>query len=206
MNTNELLHVIQTLKETGFSHIDLTHEGSHILLSNAASVGQAADPAYYPHPNMPFQGHVPTFPHLHGAHMNTSVLPVSGTVSTPSSVTSGSAVVETSATNSQVASDHGIKAVEENVSRENEQKAATKELSSHIIESPIVGTFYGSANPDSDPFVSVGSTVKKGQVLCIIEAMKLMNEIESDVDGQVVEILVENEQGVEFGQPLFKIV
>jgi acetyl-CoA carboxylase biotin carboxyl carrier protein len=75
-----------------------------------------------------------------------------------------------------------------------------------VVTSPIVGTYYASPGPDAALFVTVGSKVKKGQVLCIIEAMKLMNEIESDVDGEIVEILVQNEQMVEYGQPLFRIV
>ena len=76
----------------------------------------------------------------------------------------------------------------------------------HILHSPIVGTYYSAPAPDSAPFVEVGSRVKKGQVLCIIEAMKLMNEIESDVDGVVAEIYPQNAQPVEFGEPLFAIV
>jgi acetyl-CoA carboxylase biotin carboxyl carrier protein len=75
-----------------------------------------------------------------------------------------------------------------------------------VVTSPIVGTYYASPGPDATLFVTVGSKVKKGQVLCIIEAMKLMNEIESDVDGEIVEILVQNEQMVEYGQPLLRIV
>jgi acetyl-CoA carboxylase biotin carboxyl carrier protein len=75
----------------------------------------------------------------------------------------------------------------------------------HILTSPIVGTFYRAPSPDADPFTEVGARVKKGQVLCIIEAMKLMNEIESDVDGVVVEIYPQNAQAVEFGEPLFAI-
>jgi acetyl-CoA carboxylase biotin carboxyl carrier protein len=73
------------------------------------------------------------------------------------------------------------------------------------ITSPIVGTFYRSSSPDAPPFADTGMKVKKGQVLCIIEAMKLMNEIESEVDGVVVKILVENGQPVEYGEPLFLI-
>jgi acetyl-CoA carboxylase biotin carboxyl carrier protein len=73
------------------------------------------------------------------------------------------------------------------------------------ITSPIVGTFYRAPSPDANPFVEMGATVSKGQVLCIVEAMKLMNEIESDVDGTVVKILVENGQPVEYGEPLFLI-
>ena len=79
------------------------------------------------------------------------------------------------------------------------------EKKGHVITSPFVGTFYRSPAPDQPSFVDVGSTVKKGQVLCIVEAMKLMNEIESETDGKIAEILVENGQPVEFGQPLFRI-
>jgi acetyl-CoA carboxylase biotin carboxyl carrier protein len=74
-----------------------------------------------------------------------------------------------------------------------------------IVTSPFVGTFYRTPAPDQPPFVDVGSVVKKGQVLCIVEAMKLMNEIESEAAGKVVEILVQNAQPVEFGQQLFRI-
>jgi acetyl-CoA carboxylase biotin carboxyl carrier protein len=75
----------------------------------------------------------------------------------------------------------------------------------HVIKSPIVGTYYAAAGPTADPFVAVGDKVESGQVLCIIEAMKLMNEIESDLAGEVVQILVENGHPVEYGQPLFGI-
>lgn len=75
----------------------------------------------------------------------------------------------------------------------------------HVLKSPIVGTFYRRPSPDADPFVHTGDRVKKGQVLCIVEAMKLMNEIESDVDGEIVEIYPENAQAVEYGEPLFVI-
>ncbi|KMZ53838.1 acetyl-CoA carboxylase biotin carboxyl carrier protein [Dorea sp. D27] len=74
-----------------------------------------------------------------------------------------------------------------------------------IVESPLVGTFYTAPSEDAEAFVSVGDTVKKGQTLAIVEAMKLMNEIESDYDGTITEILVENGQAVEYGQPLFRI-
>ena len=73
------------------------------------------------------------------------------------------------------------------------------------IKSPMVGMFYSAPSPDADPFVKVGSKVKKGDVLCIIEAMKLLNEITSDVDGEIVDICVNNGEVVEYGQPLFKI-
>jgi acetyl-CoA carboxylase biotin carboxyl carrier protein len=73
------------------------------------------------------------------------------------------------------------------------------------ITSPIVGTFYRSPSPDADPYVEEGDSVKKGQVLCIVEAMKLMNEIESEVDGRIVKILAESTKSVEYGQALFLI-
>ena len=73
------------------------------------------------------------------------------------------------------------------------------------ITSPMVGTFYRSASPDSAPFIDIGSTVKKGETLCIIEAMKILNEIESDKEGTISKILIENGQPIEFGQPLFEI-
>ncbi|MFN7960795.1 MAG: acetyl-CoA carboxylase biotin carboxyl carrier protein [Thermoanaerobaculia bacterium] len=75
----------------------------------------------------------------------------------------------------------------------------------HILHSPIVGTYYRCPAPDAPPFVEVGSRVSKGQVLCIVEAMKLMNEIESDLDGVVVEIYPSDAQPVEYGEPLFGI-
>ena len=75
----------------------------------------------------------------------------------------------------------------------------------HVIKSPIVGTFYASPSPEAGPFVSEGDSVRVGQVVCIVEAMKLMNEIEADVAGEVVRVLVENKQPVEYGQPLFSI-
>ena len=76
---------------------------------------------------------------------------------------------------------------------------------SMVVKSPLVGTFYCAPNVDARPYVQVGDVVKKGQVLGIVEAMKLMNEIESEFEGEIKEILVENEQMVEYGQPLFVI-
>ena len=75
----------------------------------------------------------------------------------------------------------------------------------HVVKSPIVGTFYRASGPGAKVFVESGDQVKKGQVLCIVEAMKLMNEIESDCDGEILEALVANGQPVEYGEPLFKI-
>ena len=88
---------------------------------------------------------------------------------------------------------------------ENKQESETKEEQGNIVKSPMVGTFYLRPDPNSAPYVEVGKNVKKGDVLCIIEAMKLMNEIESEFDGTIAEILVKDEEMVEYGKPLFRI-
>ncbi|MFP3159337.1 MAG: acetyl-CoA carboxylase biotin carboxyl carrier protein [Hydrogenobaculum sp.] len=94
------------------------------------------------------------------------------------------------------------------VSRQKEEAQAAKEEQKsnyHVITSPLVGTFYRAPSPDAPPFVEVGDIVSPGQTLCIIEALKVMNEIESDVRGRIENILVENGEVVEYGQPLFEI-
>ncbi|HEY3203446.1 MAG TPA: acetyl-CoA carboxylase biotin carboxyl carrier protein [Thermoanaerobaculia bacterium] len=80
-----------------------------------------------------------------------------------------------------------------------------EEENMHLITSPIVGTFYRSPSPEADPFAQVGERISKGKILCIIESMKLMNEIESDVDGEVVAVYARNGQPVEYGEKLFAI-
>jgi len=89
----------------------------------------------------------------------------------------------------------------------NEKKEEKKEDNSNYItvKSPMIGTFYRSSSPDKDPFISVGDDVKKGKVVCIIEAMKLFNEIEAEVEGKVVKVLVDDATPVEYDQPLFLI-
>ncbi len=82
---------------------------------------------------------------------------------------------------------------------------ADSEAGLHVITSPIVGTFYRAANPESEAFVNVGDHITKGKVLCIVEAMKLMNEIESDLDGVVVRVYPQNGQPVEYGEKLFAV-
>jgi acetyl-CoA carboxylase biotin carboxyl carrier protein len=83
--------------------------------------------------------------------------------------------------------------------------AADPDAGLHMVKSPIVGTYYGSPSPGAPPFVSPGDHVDKGQVICIVEAMKLMNEIESDAEGEIVKCYCSNGQPIEFGQPLFSI-
>jgi acetyl-CoA carboxylase biotin carboxyl carrier protein len=85
------------------------------------------------------------------------------------------------------------------------EPAVDPEAGLHLVKSPIVGTYFGSPSPGAGAFVSPGDRVEKGQVICIVEAMKLMNEIEADVSGEVVRCLVSNGQAIEFGQPLFAI-
>lgn len=90
-------------------------------------------------------------------------------------------------------------------SQDSTQQPQEEILDGNVVKSPLVGTFYNAPSPDAEPYVKVGDTVKKGQVLAIVEAMKLMNEIESEFDGTVEKILVSNEEVVEYGQPLFVI-
>jgi acetyl-CoA carboxylase biotin carboxyl carrier protein len=84
-------------------------------------------------------------------------------------------------------------------------EAPTAEPTGHVVKSPMVGTFYRSSAPGAAPFVEIGSVVREGETLCIIEAMKLLNEIDADASGTIRQVLVENGQAVEFGQPLFII-
>ena len=112
----------------------------------------------------------------------------------------GMAPVEVPATK---AADGSASASEESGGSSVEEEA--KEDGLHLLNSPIVGTFYAAPNPDADPYISVGDRVKRGQVLCIVEAMKLMNEIESDTDGVVDKVYPKNGQPVEFGEALFGI-
>jgi acetyl-CoA carboxylase biotin carboxyl carrier protein len=86
-----------------------------------------------------------------------------------------------------------------------ESQAAAEDVGVMVVRSPMVGTFYAAPAPDQPPYVTRGKAVKEGDVLCIIEAMKLMNEIKSETNGRLIDILVENGQPVEFDQPLFKI-
>ena len=99
--------------------------------------------------------------------------------------------------------------VVENKEVKTEESESTKlsdENTGNIVKSPMVGTFYIKPNPSAEPYVEVGKRVKKGDVLCIVEAMKLMNEIESEFDGEVAEILVKDGEAVEYAKPLFMIV
>jgi acetyl-CoA carboxylase biotin carboxyl carrier protein len=104
-----------------------------------------------------------------------------------------------------VAAAHSAKRLESAAVAEPAAAAAAPAENLHIVKSPIVGTFYSSPSPETPSFVKTGDTVREGQVLCIVEAMKLMNEIEADAAGEVVEVLAENGEPVEYGQGLFSI-
>lgn len=107
----------------------------------------------------------------------------------------------------QIVSDTSYANLQENkvVVPEVKENNSPKAEDGNVVKSPMVGTFYLKPSPTSKPYVEVGQRVKKGDVLCIIEAMKLMNEIESEFDGEVKEILVKDEEAVEYGKPLFVI-
>ena len=98
---------------------------------------------------------------------------------------------------------HGVHPVAAAVEAKAEEPV--QDPNSVVLTSPFVGTFYGAPSPEAPPFIEVGSLVREGQVLCIVEAMKLMNEIEADCAGTIAEVLVDNGKPVEFGQPLFRI-
>lgn len=94
----------------------------------------------------------------------------------------------------------------ENIKEKSDNNLDKNEIEDYnIVKSPIVGTFYIKPSPTSNPYVNIGQKVKKGDTLCIIEAMKLMNEIESEFDGEIIEILIKDGEPVEYGKPLFKI-
>jgi acetyl-CoA carboxylase biotin carboxyl carrier protein len=95
--------------------------------------------------------------------------------------------------------------IRKNTGGQLELTEAEEEMELAVVKSPIVGTFYRAPEPGAKPFAEVGEVVKKGQVLCIIEAMKLMNEINAEVDGEVVKVYVENSQAVQYGERLFAI-
>lgn len=118
-----------------------------------------------------------------------------------------STIVDSNTTVSEVIKNSQVK--EEQVIEKIEKVEATEKIedttNNSIVKSPIVGTFYNSNSPDKPPFVKIGDTVVEGDTLCIVEAMKVMNEVQSKFSGTIKEILIENESVVEFGQPLFVI-
>ncbi len=185
MDLNYIKELIKAVDESGVEEVEIEIEGSRLRISKNRKVEANASVATNSFPNyipVPFPIYQPTgFPQFQ--------VPVPQVPSvTPQ-------VQQTTSTEVK-----------------GEKKAETAEAPAvevgkkyHEIKSPIVGTFYRAPAPDAEPYVKVGDEVFTGTVLCIVEAMKLMNEIESDVHGRIAKILVENAQPVEYGQPLFLI-
>ena len=159
MNIKEIRELIELLKTTDISELEIERDGVKIKLKKGPS----------------------------------------GTIITPSTVISPHPV--TAGNPPQIET---LKQAKQEIKEAKEAKE-TKEESTITITSPMVGTFYRSPAPDAKPFLKEGDEIKEGQTVCVIEAMKLMNEIKSDIKGKVIKILVENGQPVEFGQALFLI-
>lgn len=123
----------------------------------------------------------------------------------PGTVTVQAASAQENAQSVAASQNGAVAPTQSDISVTSTSPAASAVPSGKLVKSPLVGRFYAAPSEDAEPFVKVGDRVQKGQTLAIVEAMKLMNEIESEYDGIVTEILVENEQSVEYGQPLFSI-
>ncbi len=159
METKEIFNLIESLKTTEYAHIEITHEGTHLVFDKIG--GKIIN-----------EPTIPSAPIQNNVNMTETTPAPSG-----------------------------------NIYYEEKTVTATpvEEESFLSIDSPIVGTYYNAPSPEAGAYVKVGDKVKKGDVVCIIEAMKLMNEIESEVDGEIVAIMAQNETPVEYGQKLFKI-
>lgn len=189
MNYNEVKELISIFVDTDLTKMELQMDNVDISLSRGAA-GQAGQPAFPA--NVPCPPPAPPVPSVPspaafsapGGSAVTVMEKTTGTVQTVQASLSGQAVQETGAAES----------------------APTGEAEGTVITAPLVGTFYSSPAPDQPSFVKVGDTVSEGDVVCIIEAMKFMNEVNSDVSGKVAEILVEDGELVEFGKPLIRIV
>ncbi len=181
MDLNYIKELIKAVDESGVEEVEIEIEGSRVRISKnkkgeTAVTGNNLVPNYIPIP----------FP----------IYPSVGFAQQPLPLTAQPQTLPTQAT-----------IQESSETKEEKKETAVVETGKkyHEIKSPIVGTFYRAPSPDAEPYVKVGDEVFPGTVLCIVEAMKLMNEIESDVHGIVAKILVENAQPVEYGQPLFLI-
>jgi acetyl-CoA carboxylase biotin carboxyl carrier protein len=204
MEISKIQELLQLVAESGVSEVEIEEEDFKLTIrQNSPQVvmqptGQAASMQYAPpQPQQPRapqgyaapQGQAP--PQRPQPPAPSQADPPSGNPSP-----SGSKTPQDGASTAAPAQD----TAENGTAQAEEAEPATEE---HVVKAPIVGTFYRAPSPDSDPFVEVGDTVEEGDVLCIIEAMKLMNEIECETSGTVKEILVEDAEPVEFDQPLF---
>ncbi|CUT00551.1 acetyl-CoA carboxylase biotin carboxyl carrier protein [Candidatus Chrysopegis kryptomonas] len=182
MDLNYIKELIKAVDESGVEEVEIEIEGSRLRISKnrkvevATNSGMNSLPNYIP---IPF----PIYPPSGLAQPSVPVFQMPQTIQQTAPV----------------------EVKEEKPKETVETPAVETGKKYHEIKSPIVGTFYRAPAPDAEPYVKVGDEVFPGTVLCIVEAMKLMNEIESDVHGRVAKILVENAQPVEYGQPLFLI-
>jgi acetyl-CoA carboxylase biotin carboxyl carrier protein len=175
MNLKELKELIELVSEKGFAEFEIERQGFRLRISRFS--------------------HEPTAQVNHPA-----AAPV-----TPVIISSLPAPIEPHAIQQEPLASAAAAAGKQSAQSAPATESAAPEAQLHEITSPIVGTFYRAPSPNSEPFVKIGDQIEVGTVVCIIEAMKLMNEIESGVSGEVVKIYVENGQPVEYGQPLFGI-
>ena len=219
MKLSKIQELLKLVAESGVSEVEIEEDdfkltirqdSPQVLMQPTGYQGQgsyAAQPNYGPpQPQWQQQGPPPSSPQPHQQPPQQPAPPAGGQQQPASGgaqqaagagAQSGAATQDGSAADAAPAQEGA-----ENGTAEAETEAAADE---HIVKAPIVGTFYEAPSPDSDPFVEVGDSVSEGDVLCIIEAMKLMNEIECETSGTIKEVLVEDAEPVEFDQPLFVI-
>lgn len=175
MNLKEIKELIELISEKGFAEFEIERQGFRLRINRFAPSPVQVAPQAMPQAGPPPQA-----------------APASDSSSRPPRT-------------GRRVTDYEAPKAEPEPEPESSPEAIVPEQSLHTIQSPIVGTFYRAASPTSEPFVKIGDNVEADSVVCIIEAMKLMNEIQAEVRGEVVKIFVENGQAVEYGQPLFGI-
>lgn len=181
MDYKAILNLMKEMNHTDLTKLEIEEEGVRICIEKAANTITIAQPSAPQITMSPSMQGMPANP------MNAYPMPF---IQAQPAIMSGHS---------------GMDAAQPSNAVDDATGKQTEEANGMKIVSPMVGTFYVSPSPDKPAFVKVGDKVKKGQTVCIIEAMKLLNEIESDHDGEIVKILVNNEEMVEFGQPLFLI-
>jgi acetyl-CoA carboxylase biotin carboxyl carrier protein len=208
MKLSKIQELLKLVAESGVSEVEIEEDdfkltirqNSPQVLMQPAQSAQAYGP---PRPQWQQQGPPPASPQPHQHQQAPQPAP-----GTPQQPTSGSAQPAAAGQGAEAPQDGATSTsapaqeASENGTAEAEAETAADE---HVVKAPIVGTFYEAPSPDADPFVEVGDSVSEGDVLCIIEAMKLMNEIECETSGTIKEVLVEDAEPVEFDQPLFVI-
>lgn len=200
MELSKIQELLRLVSESGVSEVEIEEDDFKLIIrKNSPQVlmqpaGHAAQMQYgspQPYPPQQTPPPQPARQPPAGASQQSPPAPGSAQQAANDAVQDGTSAASASAQDTA-----------ENGTAEAETEAAAEE---HVVKAPIVGTFYRAPSPDADPFVDVGDSVSEGDVLCIIEAMKLMNEIECETSGTVQEILVEDAEPVEFDQPLFVI-